>query len=104
VPAAAAIDERDRQRETRFEGAPGEHDPERVGLAFGDIEHECLDFCPICRTADVLRATLPPEFQDHWHAWQSEMLMALRALLDHYIERVEARRGRAVSVEDIPIE
>jgi hypothetical protein len=32
------------------------------------------------------------------------MLLALRALLDHYIEHVEARRDRVVSVEDIPIE
>jgi hypothetical protein len=104
VPAAAAIDERDRQRETRSEGASGEHDRERFEQPFGRVEHECLDFCPICRTADVLRATLPPEFQDHWHSWQREMLLSLRALLDHYIEHVEARRARAVSVEDIPIE
>ncbi len=101
---AAAIDERDRQRETRFEGASREHEPERLGHAFDRIEHECLDFCPICRTADVVRATLPPEFQDHWHSWQREMLLALRALLDHYIEHVEERRGKVVSVEDIPIE
>jgi len=52
----------------------------------------------------VLRATLPPEFQDHWHAWQREMLLAMRSLIDHHIERVEAQRGRAVRVEDIPIE
>jgi hypothetical protein len=32
------------------------------------------------------------------------MLLSLRALLDHYIEHVETRRGRVVSVEDIPIE
>jgi len=68
------------------------------------IEHECLDFCPICRTADVLRATLPPEFQDHWQGLQREMLLALRSLLDQYIEHVDAQRGKAVSVEDIPIE
>jgi hypothetical protein len=52
----------------------------------------------------VLRATLPPEFQDHWHAWQREMLLAARSLLDHYIERIEAERLRSVPVEDIPIE
>jgi hypothetical protein len=32
------------------------------------------------------------------------MLLALRSMLDHYIEHLETRRGRAVSVEDIPIE
>jgi hypothetical protein len=68
------------------------------------IEFECVDFCPICRTADVLRATMPAEFQDHWHAWQREILLAMRTLLDHYIEHVEAQRTRAAPVEDIPIE
>jgi hypothetical protein len=52
----------------------------------------------------VLRATLPPEFREHWHGWQREMLLALRSLLDHQIERIEAERRRAVRVEDIPIE
>jgi hypothetical protein len=70
----------------------------------GAIELECLEFCPICRTADVFRATMPDEFQDHWHAWQREMLLAFRSLLDHYIEHVDTRRRRTVSVEDIPIE
>jgi hypothetical protein len=32
------------------------------------------------------------------------MLLALRALLDHYIEHIEAQRARVVPVEDIPIE
>jgi hypothetical protein len=68
------------------------------------IERECVDFCPICRTADVLRATMPEEFQQHWHAWQKEMLLTMRSLLDHYIHHVEAQRSRAAPVEDIPIE
>jgi hypothetical protein len=47
---------------------------------------------------------MPAEFQDHWHAWQREALLAVRALLDHYIEHVDAGRRGAVPVEDIPIE
>jgi hypothetical protein len=47
---------------------------------------------------------VPPEFQDHWHAWQREMLLAARSLLDHYIEKIEAERMRSVPVEDIPVE
>jgi hypothetical protein len=78
---------------------------EEIGGATGrSIEFECVDFCPICRTADVLRATMPEEFQQHWHAWQKEMLLAMRALLDHYIHHVEAQRSSATPVEDIPIE
>jgi hypothetical protein len=32
------------------------------------------------------------------------MLLALRALVDHYIEHLESERRRTVRVEDIPIE
>lgn len=74
------------------------------GATGRSIEFECVDFCPICRTADVLRATMPEEFQEHWHAWQKEMLLAMRALLDHYIHHVESQRPSASPVEDIPIE
>jgi hypothetical protein len=67
-------------------------------------EFQCVDFCPICRTADALRVALPDEFQEHWHAVQREGLLAARTLLDHYIQHLEARRPRSVDVEDIPIE
>jgi hypothetical protein len=89
----------DETRQPRFRRA------EATGGPRGrSIEFECVDFCPICRTADVLRATMPEEFQEHWHAWQKEMLLAMRSLLDHYIHHVEAQRSSAASVEDIPIE
>jgi hypothetical protein len=89
----------DETRQPRFRRAEGTGDPRGRG-----IEFECVDFCPICRTADVLRATMPEEFQEHWHAWQKEMLLAMRSLLDHYIHHVETQRGRTTPVEDIPIE
>jgi hypothetical protein len=96
---------RERQGETWSED-PSTSASSRAGGARerGAIEFECLDFCPICRTADVLRANMPAEFQEHWHAWQREALLALRSLLDHYIEHVDAGRRRVVPVEDIPIE
>jgi hypothetical protein len=68
------------------------------------IEFQCLDFCPICRTADVVRATVPDEFREHLHNLQREGLLAMRALLDYYIHHLERERARAQPVEDIPIE
>jgi hypothetical protein len=68
------------------------------------IEFQCLDFCPICRTADVMRATMPEEFRDHLQNLQREGLLAMRALIDHYIQHLERQRGGSVPVEDIPIE
>ena len=70
----------------------------------GRVEHQCVAFCPICRTADVLRATAPPEFQEHWQALQREGLLAARTLIDHYIRHLESQRANAAPVEDIPIE
>ncbi|HEY8639497.1 MAG TPA: hypothetical protein VIL53_03215 [Solirubrobacterales bacterium] len=67
--------------------------------------HECLEWCPICRTADVLRASTPPELRDQIQGLQHDALVTLRALLDAYIERVGESRARGGSaVEDIPIE
>jgi uncharacterized protein YuzB (UPF0349 family) len=68
------------------------------------VEFQCLDFCPICRTADVMRATMPEELHDHLHNLQREGLLAMRALLDHYIQHLERQRARSVPIEDIPIE
>lgn len=70
----------------------------------GATEQQCLDLCPICRTADVLRAALPPETREQLHAVQHEALVAVRALLDHYIERAEPNDTGPTTVQDIPIE
>ena len=93
------------ERQRRFPRDQGLRGAEPTGgTRARSIEFECVDFCPICRTADVLRATMPEEFQEHWHAWQKEMLLAMRSLLDHYIHHVEAQRSGVAPVEDIPIE
>lgn len=66
--------------------------------------HECLEWCPICRTADVVRASMPPELRDQWMDVQREALATLRAMIDHYLQRAEQERAREARVEDIPIE
>jgi hypothetical protein len=35
---------------------------------------------------------------------QREGLLALRAMLDHYIQHLERERARSMPIEDIPIE
>jgi hypothetical protein len=67
--------------------------------------HECLDWCPICRTADVLRSSAPPELREQVQGLQRDAMVAVRAILDAYIERGESHPDRSRSpVEDIPIE
>ena len=65
---------------------------------------ECVEWCPICRAADVLRATAPPELRDQWQAVQREALLTTRALIDTYLERLDGERQRGPRVQDIPIE
>ena len=52
----------------------------------------------------MLRAALPPEAREHWHALQREGLLAARAMLDHYLRHLDAQPSGAAPVEDIPIE
>jgi hypothetical protein len=74
------------------------------GSAAGQ-SHECLEWCPICRTADVLRASAPPELRGQIQSLQHDALVTMRALLDAYIERGGESPARSGSpVEDIPIE
>jgi hypothetical protein len=111
------------EREPRpdpFAGAPGPPgDWTRLaGEALGDTstfealrahvaegETQCVDWCPLCRAADLLRANTTPELREQWSHVQREALVTLRALIDHYLERVEARdASRGPNVEDIPVE
>jgi hypothetical protein len=65
---------------------------------------ECVEWCPICRAADVLRATAPPELRDQWQTVQREALMTTRALIDTYLERLDGHEEAGPRVQDIPIE
>lgn len=49
------------------------------------------------------RGMVPPELRQALADLVRELLLLLRALIDWYLERLEARRGAAVEVEDIPI-
>lgn len=73
------------------------------GNPTGEAGHRCVEWCPICRAADVLRATAPPELRDGWHDLQRELLLACRAVLDHHLGRLEERETKR-RVEDIPID
>jgi hypothetical protein len=61
------------------------------------------DFSPVFALLDALRRMIPPELQQQFEALQREVLLTLRALIDWYLERLDAR-SRPLSVEDIPID
>ncbi len=100
-PRRAAAADGERRFWQQFDDAGGE--PSRAGL--DHHERECVDWCPICRSADVLRATTTPEMREQLQGIQRDALVGIRALLDSYIERLERdRRDQGARVEDIPIE
>ncbi|HET6831014.1 MAG TPA: hypothetical protein VFH44_06645 [Solirubrobacterales bacterium] len=66
----------------------------------------CLELCPICRGAEILRGAGGPELRGQLDDVGREALLTLRALVDHYLERLESRpKGAAAErVERIPID
>ena len=56
------------------------------GAAHGD-DAQCLEWCPICRSADVVRAAGGPDVRNQLASLQRDSLMALRTLIDAYLAR-----------------
>ena len=69
-------------------------------------QQQCIELCPICRGADVLRATATPEMRAQWASVQREALVTMRALIDHQLERLDDmdREAPGPIVEEIPID
>jgi hypothetical protein len=61
------------------------------------------DLDPFVALIQSLRDLIPPELQRRLVAALRELLLALRALIDWYLERLERRREQSVEVQDIPI-
>ena len=74
-------------------------------MATPEQPHQCIELCPICRGAEVLRATSSPELRGQWQTVQREALITMRTMIDHYLERLEEYESeRGARVEEIPID
>ena len=62
------------------------------------------DLAPLVALLQGARHLVPPELAQRLTHALRELLLAVRALLDWWIERVERRAETPVEVEDIPIE
>jgi len=62
------------------------------------------DLAALAGLLELARGTLPPELARQLVQALRELLVALRAILDYSIERLEPGESVAVQVEDIPIE
>jgi hypothetical protein len=96
---------REGPRRTSNDGTTVPPQPEGAPPLPPTQEHQCLEWCPICRTAEILRGTTPDEVREGFTHVQHDALVALRAVLNSYIERLEpAERRGTRPVEDIPID
>jgi poly-gamma-glutamate capsule biosynthesis protein CapA/YwtB (metallophosphatase superfamily) len=57
----------------------------------------------VATLADALRGLVPADLQEQIGALVRELLLAIRALIDYLVDRLERRRSTPVEVEDIPI-
>lgn len=78
-------------------------DPDEPNRIPPPHEQECLELCPICRAADVLRASGAGEMRGGLDELGREALLTLRTMIDHYLDRSEDGDGKP-RVERIPID
>lgn len=48
---------------------------------------ECLEWCPICRSAELFRHTVSPELRQQAESIQHEAIGVLKAFLDAYADK-----------------
>jgi hypothetical protein len=70
----------------------------RLGAGAADLQ------AAIAALLDLTRSLLPRELQDQVLEFVRELLRLLRAVIDWYLHRLEARHPAAADVQDIPIE
>jgi hypothetical protein len=70
-----------------------QHGSTRVG---GEVEQ-------VLQLLAALRDLIPPDLQQRLIEALRQLLLAVRALVDWYLERLEHRRQTPVEVQDIPV-
>ena len=103
--AYAAADRLVREAEAAARARTGEVPPagyegERTSAersAFGDLQ-------ALAGLLDAARTSLPPELARQLAEAARELLLALRALIDWWIARLEREPDQPVEVQDIPID
>jgi hypothetical protein len=62
------------------------------------------EIAALTQTLELVRAVLPPELAQQVREALRELLLAIRALIDWYLERIERGPGSDPEVTDIPID
>lgn len=78
-----------RDREATDPSAGSDSDEASSTHHHGD--HHCLEWCPICRGAELLRDAVPPELQEQFQVVQRDALLMAQALIESQLERMRTR-------------
>ena len=88
-------------------GDPGAHDPDLPPAGWQTAEDTSRgptpELDPFVALVQAMRDLIPPDLQRRLIAAFREVLLALRALIDWYLERLELKREQGFEVQDIPI-
>ncbi|MBN8870234.1 MAG: hypothetical protein J0H66_10180 [Solirubrobacterales bacterium] len=77
--------------------AGGASDPGQGGQpGHGD----CLEWCPICRSAELFRNTVSPELRQQAESIQHEAIGVLKAFLDAYADKAGGEPGAPAAGHD----
>jgi hypothetical protein len=88
------------------ERAEPPHDPAKPpprGWQIPEDAGSSPDPDPLVALVQAMRELIPPELERRLVAALREMLLALRAVIDWYLDRLERKREESVEVQDIPI-
>lgn len=73
---------------------------------------ECLEWCPICRSAELIRGTAPPDLKSQLEAIQGEAFNVMKAFMAAYAEKAPTPGSRQTGTSgradgervDIPVD
>ena len=99
-----AVREAERLVREATERAEANVPPRGYEVPEGDRGAAFPDLSALAGLLELARGSLPPELQRQLVQALRELLIALRAVLDYSIERLEPGEPAAVQVEDIPVE
>jgi hypothetical protein len=88
---------------TRKPPPAGWQTPAGQGEGEGGTRRGSGDFELLAQALHAVRDLIPPELQRRIAEALRELLLALRALIDWYLERSQRQRAQPAEVQDIPI-
>ena len=98
------VQEAHRQAEEAARAAAAGVPPRGWQAPDGGAASTLPDFAPLLALLDAARRSIPPELSRQLLEALRDVLLALRALIDWYLERLEAATAEPEPVEDIPID